>query len=649
MISVLGLLWIVGTLFVLARLAFGTWRVGRLAKQGYRVADGEWLSLAQRLANRLDITRPLTLLRGESLAVPVTWGVVYPAVLLPPDSDEWPEARRRFVLVHEMAHVKRFDALTQLLAQFAIALLWFDPLIWLAAHRMRVEREHACDDYVLRDGTAPSLYAGELLEMVRSIGSPRHESAAPAFAALAMARRSEFEGRMLAILDPKQERHTLGRRSAIAASLALALLVIPLAALRPFQNSSPESTAKMSAAAEKKSATPKTYVLTYGDDACETAWKSGKRGASIHSHVDDSSENSFIEYLIISDKRCLQAAIIGKATFYEDRMIALPADAYAFFKEVSATGSKGVKITSDNGALRYAAKLNGNPAPYDDSMRSWLAEVMPEVLRDASIEVPARVARDMKSGGVDAVLRDIATIESNAAKTTHYQALLKTPSLTSAQYDKIARQAGRELASSPSDLDAVLTLIAGTPTSGTRALERAVGKLAAAQATMAEALGTALKEGKSSGDSAATFQKYAETDDPEMILMALRGAPSISSDGDKRVLLQVIAPKVLGKKDARLRNAFFDAAATIESDTDLRVLLQDALAYGKADSAVTLAAFRLVGSNMESDTDRRVTLTTAAEMHLLTTPALRAAYMTAAKKMTSSSDYMLTMQAALKQ
>ncbi|HZJ00605.1 MAG TPA: M56 family metallopeptidase, partial [Gemmatimonadaceae bacterium] len=222
-LPVVAVLWITGAVIVLLRLAVGTWKVGRLAKNGDRVDDGEWLSLTQRLANRLGITRPLTLLRGDRLAVPVTWGVVYPAVLLPPDSIEWPEERRRFVLVHEMAHVKRFDALTQLIAQLTIAIFWFDPLIWLAAHRMRVEREHACDDYVIRDGTKPSLYAGELLEMVQSIGLPRHERAAPAFAALAMARRSEFEGRMLSILDARQDRRTLGRKTAAAATVALAI------------------------------------------------------------------------------------------------------------------------------------------------------------------------------------------------------------------------------------------------------------------------------------------------------------------------------------------------------------------------------------------------------------------------------------------
>jgi beta-lactamase regulating signal transducer with metallopeptidase domain len=223
-IPVVGTIWFVGALLVLLRLAIGTWRVNQLSREGVRVEDGVWLSLTQRLANRLGVTRPLILLRGERLAVPVTWGIVYPAVLLPQDADTWTEERRRFVLVHEMAHVKRFDALTQLLAQLALAVFWFDPLVWVAAHQMRMEREHACDDYVLRDGTAPSLYAGELLEMVRSIGTPTHDRAAPAFAALAMARRSEFEGRMLAILDPRLDRKSLHKRGTLMTAVIVALL-----------------------------------------------------------------------------------------------------------------------------------------------------------------------------------------------------------------------------------------------------------------------------------------------------------------------------------------------------------------------------------------------------------------------------------------
>jgi hypothetical protein len=281
-------------------------------------------------------------------------------------------------------------------------------------------------------------------------------------------------------------------------------------------------------------------------------------------------------------------------------------------------------------------------------MRTWFSNLMPEVLRNASIEVAARVARGVKRGGVDAVLVDIDRITSMSAKRSHYEALLRGPSLKAAEYDKIARHAGRSLATSPNDLSAVLTLLAASPSTGTKSLAAAVGKLVAAQETMAAALGTALGKNSSSSDSASTYQQYAATDDPEMIMMALRGVRDISNDTDKRVLLQAVAPKALGKKITALRTEFFYAAETISSDSDLRVVLQDALAHAHGDPDVTLGVIALVGANMTSDSDRRVTLTTVAERHLLTTSEIREAYSEAAKKITSSYDYRLTLQAALK-
>src|SRR3954470_2715192 len=356
-IAILAAIWFAGAIFVLLRLAIGTWRVNQLAREGSRVEDGVWLSLTQRLANRLGVTRPLTLLRGERLAVPVTWGIVYPAVLLPEDADSWSEERRRFVLVHEMAHVKRFDALTQLLAQLAVAVFWFDPLVWFAGHQMRVEREHACDDYVLRDGTTPSLYAGELLEMVRSIGSPTHDRAAPAFAALAMARRSEFEGRMLAILDPRLDRQTLRPRGNLMTAAIVAFLALPLAALRPFQQPTPAKVAadefpisfKVSISDPKgdigsmltaSGATTPAIVAGAASSALVPQQAAGASGASIamkprysceaypvgtvlhgtSQHIDahSDSDGERWDFLVSESDRCTEAALIGKAQFSAD-------------------------------------------------------------------------------------------------------------------------------------------------------------------------------------------------------------------------------------------------------------------------------------------------------------------------------------------
>ncbi|HEU4882628.1 MAG TPA: M56 family metallopeptidase, partial [Longimicrobium sp.] len=128
----------------------------------------------------------------------------------------------------ELAHVRRWDALTQWIAHVALVVYWFNPLVWMAVRKLREEREHACDDAVLEIGTAPADYADHLLTIVRSLGSapgPAH--------ALAMARRSQFEGRLLAILDNAVRRNGVSRAAALATSAAALACLVPLAAMRP--------------------------------------------------------------------------------------------------------------------------------------------------------------------------------------------------------------------------------------------------------------------------------------------------------------------------------------------------------------------------------------------------------------------------------
>ena len=97
----LPLIWLSVASLVLLRLVLGTWRLSYWTRRAHVVDDGAWLALVQRLAGRLRITRPITLLRSEQACVPMTWGVVYPTVLLPIDADNWTKERRTIVLLHE--------------------------------------------------------------------------------------------------------------------------------------------------------------------------------------------------------------------------------------------------------------------------------------------------------------------------------------------------------------------------------------------------------------------------------------------------------------------------------------------------------------------------------------------------------------------
>ena len=222
------LFWMVGLLAVLTPLLIGTGQVWRLARRAKPVTEGRWTTWLPELVREIGLTRRVRLLRSHRATMPMTWGIRRPVVLLPADADDWSPERGRIVLLHELAHVKRWDCLTQMLAQLSCAFYWFNPLAWLAAHWLRAERERACDDLVLRAGSRPSDYAGHLLEITRS----HYRLHCAPIAAVAMARRSHIERRVLAILDASRSRRALTKLTVAVALAAGACVVLPLAMMR---------------------------------------------------------------------------------------------------------------------------------------------------------------------------------------------------------------------------------------------------------------------------------------------------------------------------------------------------------------------------------------------------------------------------------
>jgi beta-lactamase regulating signal transducer with metallopeptidase domain len=215
--------WLAGASLIALRLVVGVGRLWVLAGRSTMVTDAAWLHAAHTTAHQLGLTRGVTLLRGDGAAAPMTWGVLRPVVWVPQSASDWPDELRDAVLSHELAHVKRRDSLTQWLANIAVAVHWFNPVVWMAARALRVERERACDDAVLSLGTAAEEYAGQLLEMVRELGTM---SSGPA-PALAMARRSQLEGRLVAILDRAVERGPVPSTRVLAvATFALVFVAV---------------------------------------------------------------------------------------------------------------------------------------------------------------------------------------------------------------------------------------------------------------------------------------------------------------------------------------------------------------------------------------------------------------------------------------
>ena len=110
-------IWVAGVVAVLARLLLGLVAVQWMSRRTVRVVDAPWLPLAEELADDLGITRRLTFLESARASMPMAAGVFSPPVLMPEDANRWPLERLRIVLLHELAHVKRRDCLTHVIAQ----------------------------------------------------------------------------------------------------------------------------------------------------------------------------------------------------------------------------------------------------------------------------------------------------------------------------------------------------------------------------------------------------------------------------------------------------------------------------------------------------------------------------------------------------
>jgi TonB family protein len=214
--------WAAGFLAFALRFVRGSARVAAVLR---RSVPSSAEPLAHDLARSLGIRRPVRVRESADSAVPMAWGVLRASIILPAGAAAWPEPQLRSVLLHELVHITRLDALTQGFAQLTCCLYWINPLVWMAERKLRDERERACDDAVLRIGVAPADYAGHLLEIAR--GVPTGTSLAPA-----MAEISGLEARVRALLDRRRDRRPVSRAmAAVALGAALAVL-IPLAAFR---------------------------------------------------------------------------------------------------------------------------------------------------------------------------------------------------------------------------------------------------------------------------------------------------------------------------------------------------------------------------------------------------------------------------------
>ncbi len=191
----------------------------RIKRRATPLTKAAWLEELNTLKTQLGIRREVKLycFAEEQRIPPLTGGTARPWIGLPARCPEWSEARRREVLTHELAHIRRNDCLTEILCQAACALQWWNPLVWWAVARLRAERENACDDIVLLEGTSGVDYAETILNACREVRRPFLLATAPG-----MAEGSRLETRLKRILD-----RTIAREPGLRHRTSAALILLP--------------------------------------------------------------------------------------------------------------------------------------------------------------------------------------------------------------------------------------------------------------------------------------------------------------------------------------------------------------------------------------------------------------------------------------
>ncbi len=616
-------IWLGGVGAVLLLLAVGMARIMWLDRVTRRVEDESWLILVEELSLELGLTRHVRLLQSHGPAMPMTWGIRRPAILLPAEADEWSAERRRDVLLHELAHVKRHDFLIQLMARIACAVYWFHPLVWLAAARLCEERERACDDHVLRAGATPSVYATHLLEIARGLRAAR----ATSLASVAMARPAQLATRLIDVLDARRSRDTLSARSAVPAWIAAIAVVVPLAAAAPriaeplpgFSAIDTITRLPSPSLIQKRSTRSGAAV---GHPGAPMDTLRGCSGESRHSHTSTSVENDDVSISFTLGSCTVKLSSVGKFEFNDDFTdIASVANDGQVVVEVDY-GARDRRVTfrrGSGGTLERIYKVDGDVRPYDVDAKSWFSQTLTYLFRRTGFMAEERSRWLLQTRGVQGLLDEIAHLESDYARRQYYQTALASGRLDVASYQRIIDVAGKTISS---DYELAELLIA-------------VSKAQPLTEQMQAGFVTAAKSIESDYERHRVLTAALSRKDltPGVEAAMLDAAGGIDSDYELATLL--IELNEARPIDEAVRPAFFKAANTLQSDYEHRRVL-NAVVKREGTSPAMLADVLNSAKTISSDYELAELLSAVGGSYTLD-DALRPAFFAAAN--TLNSDY----------
>lgn len=159
-------IWLAGVLLLAVRAAGGWWRLEQVRRDARNAIPPEVAASFRRIATRLRMGRKIALYLSDEVISPLAMGVWRTAIILPVSAVmQLSPSQLEAVLAHEMAHVRRWDYLGNLLQTAVECLLFFHPAVWWVSRRTRDLRELCCDEVAAQSCVDPTIYVEALLQL----------------------------------------------------------------------------------------------------------------------------------------------------------------------------------------------------------------------------------------------------------------------------------------------------------------------------------------------------------------------------------------------------------------------------------------------------------------------------------------------------
>ena len=605
----LAAVWALGVVIALIPTVMAFARLATVSRRARPLHGGRWALLIPSALRELDVRRRVRFLELDGPVMPMTWGVFRPVVLLPADDFDSTIEQRLDVLRHELAHVRRYDCLTQLVGQLACALHWFNPFAWLAARELRVERERACDDEVLGAGAKASDYADYLLRVARST----RIVGAAALGGLAMARPSQMAGRLLAVLDDRRRRGRVSLWAGVQAGLAAGALVTGVAAASPVYSLAAEPAPALAAVqgnrattidngisvgpvqldepartlAARAALTPATTAGAVGPvardvPAGEFAPPASRAPCDPNAGHDNGSHTNWINsdngskrwVVQWSDGDCsYEMEARGEVKFNRDVTDIESISSGGSFTLEQHIGDDTKRLVvrpGSGGTLERTYSENGARHEFDAGARAWLAAALVALDRQTGFAVDQRVPALLERGGVDAVLQEVKLVSTDYARRRYYTKLLSMRQLDRAQIKRVVEQAGADMSS---DYELAELLVA-------------VSKLDAFSDDSHPAFVAAAKKIDSDYERRRALNALLQRDRlaPTTVQALLDAASTINSDYELAELLIDVSKRYA--INDQTRPTYVKALGAIKSDYEHRRVLSAIVAGGGLTPAV---------------------------------------------------------------